>query len=268
MFIIFVKKITVNMLNDIINIAKEAGGVIREGFGKKNQIEFKTNETNLVTEVDKASEKLIIDFVARKYPSHGILAEEGGAIKHGSEYLWIIDPLDGTTNFAHGLPVFSVSIGLQKNKETIAGVVYDVMFDVVYSAEKGSGSFANHNKMSVSTNDIIGRSVLATGFPYNVFDNPDNLLEKFTAMTRLARGVRRLGSAALDLCYLAKGVFDGYWEMNLNPWDICAGILLVEEAGGMVTDFNNQQIDMYTKKILATNGRIHQQMLDILQKYE
>ncbi len=254
------------MVNDLINIAKEAGVIIRKGFGKKNKIEFKTNETNLVTEIDKASEKLIADFIKKKYPSHGILAEEGGAIKKGSEYLWVIDPLDGTTNFAHGLPVFSVSIGLQKNKETIAGVVYDVMFDIVYSAEKGSGSFANDERISVSKNGIIGRSVLATGFPYNVFDNPDNLLEKFTAMTKLARGVRRLGSAALDLCYIAKGVFDGYWEMNLNPWDICAGILLVEEAGGTVSDFNNQPIDIYTKKILATNGLIHQKMLEILKK--
>ena len=252
------------MIPDIINIAKEAGMIIREGFGTKNQIEFKTNETNLVTEIDKASEKLITDYIKKKYPSHGILAEESGEMKTGVEYLWVIDPLDGTTNFAHGLPVFSVSIGVQKYNKTIAGVVYDVMMDIAYSAEKGSGAFANDKKMNVSTNSIIGRSVLASGFPYNVKENPENLLEKFSAMTKIARGMRRLGSAALDLSYLAKGVFDGYWEMNLNPWDVCAGILLVEEAGGVVTDFNNKPIDMYTKKILASNGLIHKKMMEVL----
>ncbi|HKI79839.1 MAG TPA: inositol monophosphatase family protein [Ignavibacteriaceae bacterium] len=256
------------MINDIIEIAKEAGEIIREGFGKTREIEFKTNETNLVTEIDKASEKLITDFIKIKYPSHGILAEESGQMKSGTEYMWVIDPLDGTTNFAHGLPVFAVSIGLQKNDKTVAGVVYDVMFDVVYSAEKGSGAFANHNKMIVSKNNILGRSVMATGFPYNVFENPDNLLERFAELTKRVRGVRRLGSAALDLCYTAKGVFDGYWEMNLSPWDICAGMLLVEEAGGVLSNFNNKPIDMNTKKILASNGLVHEKMLEILSKYE
>ena len=152
------------MINDIIKIAKEAGEIIREGFGKTREIEFKTNETNLVTEIDKESEKLITDFIKKVYPSHGILAEESGQMKSGTEYLWVIDPLDGTTNFAHGLPVFAVSIGLQKNDKTVAGVVYDVIYDVVYSAEKGSGAFANDSKMSVSKNNILGRSVMAPVF--------------------------------------------------------------------------------------------------------
>ena len=252
------------MVNDVINIAKEAGELIREGFGKNNRVEFKTNETNLVTETDKAAEKLITDFIKKKYPAHGILAEESGKVKSGTEYLWVIDPLDGTTNFAHGLPVFSVSIALQKDSNTIAGVVYDVIHDIVYAAEKGSGAFANSRKMKVSTNNILRRSVLASGFPYNVYENLDHLLEKFSEMTKQARGVRRLGSAALDLSYVAKGVFDGYWEMELNPWDICAGMLLVEEAGGRISDFNSNPINMYTKRILATNGQIHAQMLEVL----
>lgn len=254
------------MVNDIIKIAEEAADVIREGFGKNNRIEFKTNETNLVTEIDKASEKLITDFIIKKYPSHGILAEESGDMKTGREYQWVIDPLDGTTNFAHGLPVFSVSIALRKNDVTVAGVVYDVINRIAYSAENGGGAFANGEKMSVSGNDILRRSVLASGFPYNVNENPDNLLERFSEMTKLARGMRRLGSAAMDLAYTARGVFDGYWEMNLNPWDICAGMLLVEEAGGRVTDFNDNPIDMYTKRILASNGRIHGKMIEVLTR--
>jgi myo-inositol-1(or 4)-monophosphatase len=252
------------MVNALIKISKEAGEIIREGFGKSNKVEFKTNETNLVTEIDKAAEKLITDFVKKEFPSHGILAEESGQVKSGAEYLWVIDPLDGTTNFAHGLPVFSVSIALQKNKVTIGGVVYDVINDITYAAEKGSGAFANEQKIKVSTNAILRRSVLASGFPYNVFENPDHLLERFAEMTKRARGVRRLGSAALDLAYVAKGVFDGYWEMELNPWDICAGMLLVEEAGGLVTDFDSNPIDMYTKRILATNTLIHKQMMEVL----
>ncbi len=254
------------MINDLINIAKEAGEIINEGFGKARKVEFKTNETNLVTEIDKAAEKLITDFIKKKFPSHGILAEESGEMKSGADYLWVIDPLDGTTNFAHGLPVFSVSIALQKNDVTIAGVVYDVINKIAYSTEKGSGAFANDAKMNVSKNDILRRSVLASGFPYNVIENPDNLLEKFTEMTKLVRGIRRLGSAAMDLAYTAKGVFDGYWELNLNPWDICAGMLLVEEAGGVVSDFYNNPIDMHAKRILATNGQVHQKMMEILTK--
>lgn len=254
------------MIDDLIKISKEAGEIIREGFGKSNKVEFKTNETNLVTDIDKAAEKLITDFIKEEFPSHGILAEESGQVKSGAEYLWVIDPLDGTTNFAHGLPVFSVSIALQKNKATICGVVYDVINDIAYAAEKGGGAFANDQKIKVSTNAILRRSVLASGFPYNVFENPDHLLERFSEMTKRARGVRRLGSAALDLAYVAKGVFDGYWEMELNPWDICAGMLLVEEAGGFVTDFDSNPIDMYTKRILATNALIHKQMMEVLSK--
>jgi myo-inositol-1(or 4)-monophosphatase len=254
------------MVNDLIKISKLAGEIIREGFGKSNKVEFKTNETNLVTEIDKAAEKLITDFIQKDFPSHGILAEESGQVRSGGEYLWVIDPLDGTTNFAHGLPVFSVSIALQKNNVTIGGVVYDVINDIAYAAEKGSGAYANDQKIKVSTNTILRRSVLASGFPYNVSENPHHLLERFAEMTKRARGVRRLGSAALDLAYVAKGVFDGYWEMELNPWDICAGMLLVEEAGGLVTDFNSKPIDMYTKRILATNAHIHKQMMEVLSK--
>jgi myo-inositol-1(or 4)-monophosphatase len=254
------------MINDIIKISHEAGEIIRDGFGKNFGIEYKTNVSNLVTDIDKTSEKHIKDFIQKKYPGHSILAEESGELRKDSEYLWVIDPIDGTTNFAHGLPIFSVSIGLQKNNHTIAGVVYDVMQDITYTAEEGSGSFSNSEKISVSTNIELSHCVLATGFPYNIAENPENAIEKFTALTKASRGMRRLGSAAIDLCYVAKGVFDGFWEIYLHPWDICAGKLIVEEAGGEVTDFKGKAIDIYSHNILATNGLIHKKMIEIINK--
>lgn len=254
------------MIRDIISISHEAGEIVREGFGKNFGIEFKTNEANLVTDIDKASEKHIKEFIKKKYPSHGILAEEGGETAGDSEYLWVIDPIDGTTNFAHGLPIFSISIGLQWKGKTIAGVVYDVMQDITYTAESGGGAYADSQRITVSKNDNLAHSVLVTGFPYNISENPENALEKFTALTRASRGIRRLGSAAIDFCYVARGVFDGFWEVYLNPWDICAGKLIVEEAGGMVTGFNGEEINIYTKRILATNGLIHNRMIEFLRK--
>jgi len=253
------------MIEDIIDLSKQAGSLIREGFGKQFKVDFKTNEINLVTEIDTASEKLITDFIKKKYPSHGILAEESGETNNSSEYLWVIDPLDGTTNFAHGLPIFAVSIGLQKNGETIAGVVYDVMQDIVYAAEKGSGATAKSVKIKVSENNNLQHSLLVTGFPYNIKKNPDKALERFTTLSKKSRGIRRLGSAAIDFCYVATGVFDGFWEVHLNPWDICAGNLIVEEAGGIVTDFDGKPIDIFTKRILCTNRKIHQKMIEVMK---
>ena len=255
------------MLDKVQFIAKEAGNVIKEGFGKNFSIEFKTNEANLVTEIDQKSEKLIKDFIKKEFPTHGILAEESGSTAGNSEYLWVIDPLDGTTNFAHGLPIFSVSIGVQKSGETICGVVYDVMRDAVYSAEKGNGAFCNDQEIVVSQNDNLKRSVLVTGFPYDISENPHSAIERFGAFLRNSRAVRRLGSAAIDLCYVANGVFDGYWEVSLHPWDMCAGKLIVEEAGGVVTNFKNEKMDIYSKQILATNGKIQKDMLEILNKF-
>ena len=253
------------MIEDIIQISREAGELIKNAFGKTHTIKFKTNELNLVTETDKASEKLITDFIKMKYPSHGILAEEGSEVNKSAEFLWVVDPLDGTTNFAHGLPIFSVSIGVQKNGATVAGVVYDVNRDIVYSAEKGSGSFANEKRISVNENPNLGYGMLVTGFPYNIRENPDKAEERFIAMLKNARAIRRLGSAAIDFCYVANGVFDGFWEVFLHPWDICAGKLIVEEAGGLVTDFDGNKIDIYSKRILATNGLVHQKMINVMR---
>lgn len=253
------------MLKNVINIAHEAGEIIREGFGKQFSIEFKTNESNLVTEIDKRSEEAIIAYIKKEFPSHGILSEESGGESLNSEYLWVIDPIDGTTNFAHGLPLFSVSIGLQKNGSTICGVVYDVMRDVTYAAELGGGAYANSKPLAVSHNDNLRRSLLVTGFPYDIAENPSNAIQKFASFIKVARGIRRLGSAALDLCFVAEGVFDGYWEVFLNPWDMCAGILLVEEAGGKVTDFTGERMTIFSKQILASNGHVHQDMLKIIK---
>jgi myo-inositol-1(or 4)-monophosphatase len=255
------------MLNNVIEIAKEAGQIVREGFGKTIDIEFKTNESNLVTQIDKASEKKIIGYIKKEFPTHGILAEESGESKNTSEYLWVIDPLDGTTNFAHGLPIFSVSIGVQKNGITLAGVVYDVMQDIVYSAESGGGAYANIKRINVSPNDKLQRALLVTGFPYNIAENPENAFERFIALTKASRGMRRLGSAAIDFCYVANGVFDGFWEVYLHPWDICAGKLILEEAGGIVTGFKGETIDIFSNKIMASNKHIHDQMMVVINKF-
>ena len=252
------------MIYDIINIAREAGEIIREGFGKSFKIEFKTGENNLVTEIDEASELLIVNFVKKNFPAHGILAEEGGSSNSNAEYIWVIDPLDGTSNFAHSLPIFAVSIGVQKNGETIAGVVYDIMNDIVYSAEKNSGAFSNEVKINVSDREKLSQSMLVTGFPYDIKDNPGKAFERFELLTKSSRAMRRLGSAAIDFCYVAKGVFDGFWEVHLHPWDICAGKLIVEEAGGKVTDFKGNPIDIFSKKILSTNGKIHTEIINLM----
>jgi myo-inositol-1(or 4)-monophosphatase len=253
------------MIEDVILIAREAGGIIKEAFRTNFSVEFKTNETNLVTEVDTKSEQMIIDFISKKYPDHGILAEESGGDYKNNEYVWIVDPLDGTTNFAHGLPIFSVSIGIKMNGKIICGVVYDIMQDLLYQAESGSGAFCNNRKLKVSANENLHHSVLVTGFPYDISDNPYNAIELFSVFLKKSRAVRRLGSAAIDMCYVADGVFDGFWEVKLNPWDVCAGSLIVEEAGGLVTDFLGKPRDLFCKEILATNGKVHSNMTAIIK---
>ncbi len=252
------------MLDKIIEISKEVGEVIKEDFGKHHLVEYKTNLSNIVTDTDKKAEKIITGFIKKEFPSHNILAEEGSRKEGNSDYLWVIDPIDGTTNFAHGLPIFSVSIGVMKKDEIIAGVVYDIMRNVIYSAENGSGSFGNGRKLNVSKNDDLRKSLLVTGFPYNVAENPDNVYEKFVAFLKSSRAVRRLGSAAIDCCFVAEGVFDGFWEVSLNPWDICAGKLIIEEAGGKVTNFKGEQVSIFSPQFLASNGYIHDKMMKIL----
>lgn len=254
------------MIDTVIDIARQAGTIIREGFGKQFDFEYKTNESNLVTEYDQKSEAFIITEIRKQFPGHDILAEESGAHPAGSEYRWVIDPLDGTTNFAHGLPLFSVSIGVQKHGETICGAVYDVMQDTMYAAESGSGAFRNGNPIHVSTKNTLAHSLLVTGFPYTIAQNPHSAFEIFTAITKQSRGIRRLGSAAIDFCYLAAGVFEAFWEVELHPWDMCAGKLLVEEAGGMVTDFTGKQTDIFTSHMVSSNRLVHDELITIISQ--
>jgi len=254
------------MINKVINIAKEAGEVIRNGFGENLKIEFKTGDNNLVTNIDKAAEKIILDFVKLEYPTHSIIAEESGTKQKSSDYTWVIDPLDGTTNFAHGLPIFAVSIGVQKKDKTIAGVVYDVISDKVYAAEKGSGTYVNGNKIMVTKNNTLSESLVVTGFPYDIKKDLDETVKVFTQFLLKTRGVRRLGSAAMDFCYVASGVFDGFWESGLNPWDVCAGMLLVKEAGGTNSDFMGNPNNIFSNQFLATNGLIHNDMLKVFNR--
>jgi myo-inositol-1(or 4)-monophosphatase len=252
------------MLDKITYIAKEAGNIIRKGFKQNYTIKYKSSEIDLVTSIDEASEKCVIDFIKKEFPTHGILSEESGNVKTGGDYLWVIDPLDGTTNFAHGLPIFSVSIALQYKGVTTWGVVYDVMRDSLYSAELNNGAYENEEIIKVSTGNNLPTAFLVTGFPYDLKEDPNNAIEKFNNFLVNSRAIRRLGSAAIDLCYVASGVFDGFWEINLKPWDIAAGKLLVEEAGGLTSDFNNNPINIYDKQILATNKLIHNDMLKVL----
>ena len=255
------------MLKVAVEAAVEAGKFLKYNVGKVKQIERKKGEeTNLVTEIDKRSEALIIDIIHKHYPAHAILGEESGSHDSQSDVRWIIDPLDGTTNYTHGLPIFSVTIGVEHNGDIVAGVIYNPMTEELFTAEKGHGAYLNNKKIQVSKHSKLIESLIVTGFPYNVKENPNHVVEHFVHFLPRAQAVRRLGSAALDLAYVACGRMDGFWEVFLNPWDKAAGILLVREAGGKVTTFSGEEQDVvYSPNTLATNGLLHMQMLEVLQ---
>ena len=254
------------MLSIAVEAAGEAGKFIKMHSGKMREIQQKADqEKNLVTENDRRSEEIIIGLIRKHYPQHRILAEESGAGGAGSsDYRWIIDPLDGTTNFTHGFPVFCVSIGVEHKGEIIIGVIYDPNFDELFTAEKGKGVFLNGRKISVSKIPTLNKSLLVTGFPYNIVENPNNAVEHFVNFLMKAQAVRRMGSAAIDLAYVAAGRYEGFWEVALNPWDMAAGILMVQEAGEMLTKFNGEAFSIYDKEIVASNGLVHQEMRDVL----
>ena len=259
------------MFSEITIFAKEialkAGEILREGFGTDFGIYNKEGINNLVTDYDNKSERLIISAINEKFPNHSILAEETGKSGEFSlnEIRWVIDPLDGTVNFAHNIPQFSVSIAAELNGEILSGVVYHPILNELFWAEKGVGAYFGDKKMRVSSNNDLLKSILVTGFPYNVNLNPNNCLTQFTNLIGKGIPVRRLGSAALDLAYVACGRFDGFWEVELNPWDTAAGFLLVEEAGGKVSQYNGEKYSIFDRTILATNGGIHQQMMTELK---
>jgi myo-inositol-1(or 4)-monophosphatase len=247
-----------------IQAARKAGLILKSRLGKKRKIGFK-GAINLVTEMDILAEKIIISEIQKHFPEHNILAEEEPTREKDSTLRWIIDPLDGTTNYAHGFPVFCVSIALAKNEYPILGVVFDPTRDELFLAEKGKGASLNGRKIKVSAQTDLSRSLLATGFPYDLRESSINNFDHFQNFALRAQAVRRAGSAALDLCYVAAGRFDGFWEMKLAPWDVAAGSLIVAEAGGIVSNFQGKPPGLNGSHILATNGKIHKAMLRIVK---
>jgi myo-inositol-1(or 4)-monophosphatase len=246
-----------------IEIAREAGRFLLGRMNTGFRVSHK-GVVNLVTDVDLGAEELIVRRIHQAFPGHSILAEEEHSSAPKGAFTWIIDPLDGTTNYAHGFPVFSVSIGLEISGELAFGAVYNPVQDEMYEARRGAGAFCNSAPIGVSRVEALGASLLATGFPYDIQTSPQNNLENFCAFAKRAQGVRRCGSAALDFCSVASGRLDGFWELKLNPWDCAAGYLIVREAGGTVTNFRGEHGSIYAGEVVASNGWIHQQMLDVL----
>jgi len=248
-----------------IDAAKEAGKYAFKRMGSLLDISFKRGPTDLVTDVDKKCEKKIIKRIRDKFPLHSILAEEGGGDDLNSPYKWIIDPLDGTVNYSHAFPIFCVSIGFLEEGTVKLGVVYDASRDELFVAEKGKGAFLNNKKIKVSKTKKIKDALVSTGFPYNKEAKRKNLA-LFTNVMENAQAIRRAGSAAIDLCYVACGRFDGFWELELSPWDTAAGILMIEEAGGTITMLKGEKFDIFKKEIVCTNSKIHKEMLSVLAK--
>ncbi len=249
------------MLNKIketaLEAARIAGEVLREGYGKNIKINSKSAINDLVTEYDVKAENAIMSYISSVFPDSSFLCEESGKSNAGGAIRWIIDPLDGTVNYAHKVPIFSVSIAAEVNSELVVGVIYQPMLDEMFWAVRGEGAYWNEQKINISQCDDMMRAYLVTGFPYNVSENPENCAEVFVSIIQRGIPVRRLGSAALDLAYVAAGRFDGFWETDLNPWDVAAGVLLVEEAGGKVSAFDKSPYHLGDRTILATNGLIH-----------
>jgi len=251
------------MLDVAVAAAEAAGLVLMQKFGGPLEIQHK-GEIDLVTEADREAEAAAVACIRSHCPGHDILAEEGDYGSSGASFRWIIDPLDGTTNFAHRFPWFAVSIACARDGEVIAGVVYNPCSRDLFTATKGGGAFRNGTPLAVSTTERLDRAFLATGFPYDRKVSPCNNYDHFVNFQGAAQACRRAGVASLDLAWTAAGSFDGYWEMKLKPWDVAAGKLLVEEAGGMVTDFDGRPCDIFGAEYLASNRHIHEEMLAIL----
>lgn len=241
------------------------GDYIQRLSNQKKRVYYK-GVVDLVTQFDKLSQEMIVKGLLKRFPDFGILSEEKYSYNQEKPVRWILDPLDGTTNFAHNLPIWAISIALEVEREITIGIVYDPTRKELFSAIKGRKAFLNNRKIGVSKVKELSQSLLVTGFPYDVRKSKDNNLNNFVNFSLKAQAVRRLGSAALDLCYTACGRFDGYWEMKLSSWDQAAGYLILKEAGGKITDFKGKPFNIYKNEVLGTNGYIHNQMIKILNK--
>jgi len=253
-----------SFLETAIDIAREAGALVSNFAERRIPFELK-GDFDLVTEADRASEALIVERLQSHFPSHTIIGEEGGQRDRQGEYCWYVDPVDGTTNFAHGFPAFNVTLGLERNGEMISGVVFDPTRNEMFAAEKGGGAYLNGHRIHVSRAKTVADSLVATGFPSRKRHENINI-HFYYQLAMVSHGVRRAGAAALDLAYVASGRLDGFWEFGLNPWDMAAGILLVEEAGGRCSDMDGAPRHLRGKHLLADNGLIHEEMLQIFSE--
>jgi myo-inositol-1(or 4)-monophosphatase len=248
-----------------VEAAKAAGEVLRNGFGRQHSVEYK-GEVDLVTEADKRAEQEIVGRLRDAFPAYGILTEEGGGSSGEADSRWIIDPLDGTTNYTHGFPIFATSIALQREGEVVLGVVYDPMADETYVAERGSGAMLDGEPIKVSDTDELIVALLATGFPYDRDEVPE-ALDLFGQFVMLTQSIRRLGSAALAMCYVAMGRLDGYYERGIKAWDIAAGNVILREAGGKVTNYQGRKLDLEGEEVVASNGLLHEELISVTSGY-
>ena len=256
-----------HFLDQAVSAARLAGALQKERLHGELAVSFK-GEIDLVTEVDRDSERLIVDALRAAFPEHSFLAEENAYERGSLPYKWIVDPLDGTTNYAHGFPWFCSSIGLELDGELVAGVIHNPVYDELFTATKGGGAFLNGVRLSVSSRTPLQNSLLGTGFPYDCATDPANNFAGFIAFQKCARGIRRAGAAALDLACVAAGRLDGFWELKLKAWDVAAGVLMVREAGGEVTAFDGSPYDIFNDRIVASNGLIHDEMVTMLSTVE
>lgn len=247
------------------DLARRAGALLRLGLDETRAVDYKS-AVDMVTDMDRRSEAMITTAINSAFPDHGIIAEEGTRLDSTSGYRWYIDPLDGTTNYAHGFPWFSVSLALEEDGRVVVGVIYQPMQDELFWALRGKGAFLGNRRLAVSARQNLDQAFLTTGFPYDIRTRPHGPLSKFCTLALSTLAIRRAGSAALDLACLATGRFDGFWEEGLHPWDTAAGWLMVEEAGGWVTDFSGGPYTLEKKELLATNGHLHGQMMEILAR--
>lgn len=253
-------------LNEVEQLARQAGKILRAGFGNIREVQFK-GAIDLVTDVDKRVEKFLIGNIQKRYPDHHIVAEESGGILGDGGSIWFIDPLDGTVNYAHGIPIFSVSIGYMEGNSMRLGVVYDPIRDECFNAERGRGARLNGNPIHVSPEVSLDRSLLVTGFPYDIRTTRLTNLEQFTKFSLKSQGVRRLGSAAIDLCYVAAGRFEGYWEYKLSPWDVAGGVLIAEEGGAKVTNTEGGPLVMEPSiSLVCANAQLHARLMQELNE--